>query len=112
MDEVGVATVVEENRHRRHIAADPDPVLCRAQRDMDDAVVHLRQPPITEVFYSTYYFWLILLMATPVMTMRSFALEKYSGTFETLMTAPISDGEVVLATRSVREPLLVQLVLR
>ncbi len=29
--------------------------------------------------------------------MRLFALEKFSGTFETLMTAPVSDREVVLA---------------
>ena len=29
--------------------------------------------------------------------MRSFALEKYSGTFETLMTVPVSDAQVVLA---------------
>lgn len=53
--------------------------------------------PITEVFYVTYYFWLILLMATPVITMRSFAQEKNTGTYETLMTAPISDTQVVLA---------------
>jgi ABC-2 type transport system permease protein len=53
--------------------------------------------PVTEVFYSTYYFWLVLLIATPVITMRSFALEKYSGTFETLMTAPVGDLQVVLA---------------
>src|ERR671919_49427 len=53
--------------------------------------------PVTEVFYSTYFFWLILLFGAPVITMRSFALEKYSGTFETLMTAPVSDLQVVLA---------------
>jgi ABC-2 type transport system permease protein len=53
--------------------------------------------PVTEVFYSTYYFWLIVLIAAPVITMRSFAHEKYSGTFETLMTAPVSDLQVVLA---------------
>ena len=53
--------------------------------------------PVTEVFYSTMYFWLILLVAAPVITMRAFALEKYSGTFETLMTAPVSDLQVVLA---------------
>lgn len=53
--------------------------------------------PLTELFYSTYYFWLILLVATPVVTMRTFALEKYSGTFETLMTAPVKDLQVVLA---------------
>jgi len=53
--------------------------------------------PVTELFYQTFYFWLIVLLATPVITMRLFALEKFSGTFETLMTAPISDLQVVLA---------------
>lgn len=53
--------------------------------------------PITEVFYNTGFFWLILLLASPVITMRSFAQEKYSGTYETLMTAPVSDLQVVLA---------------
>src|SRR5690242_17346563 len=53
--------------------------------------------PITELFYGTAYFWLILLPAAPVITMRSFAQEKYSGTFETLMTTPVSDLQVVLA---------------
>src|SRR5512139_3083224 len=53
--------------------------------------------PITELFYVTPFFWLILLLATPVITMRLFALEKFSGTFETLMTAPVTDLQVVLA---------------
>jgi ABC-2 type transport system permease protein len=53
--------------------------------------------PITQIFYSTLYFWLILLLACPLITMRLFALEKFSGTFETLMTAPVSDLQVVLA---------------
>ena len=53
--------------------------------------------PITELFYATHFFWLILLLGTPVITMRLFALEKYSGTFETLMTTPVSDLQVVLA---------------
>jgi ABC-2 type transport system permease protein len=53
--------------------------------------------PITELFYITPFFWIILLLATPVITMRLFALEKFSGTFETLMTAPVSDLQVVLA---------------
>ena len=52
---------------------------------------------VTEMFYSTFFFWLILLLATPVITMRLFALEKASGTFETLMTTPVSDGQVVAA---------------
>ena len=53
--------------------------------------------PVTEIFYVTLYFWLILLLTTPVITMRTFALEKFTGTFETLMTTPVSDLEVVFA---------------
>ncbi len=53
--------------------------------------------PVTEVFYGTYYFWVVSLVAPSVITMRAFALEKYSGTFETLMTTPVGDAQVVLA---------------
>src|SRR3989475_3965629 len=53
--------------------------------------------PVTELFYVTWFFWLILVLTTPVITMRLFALEKFSGTFETLMTTPVSDLQVVLA---------------
>ena len=53
--------------------------------------------PLTEMFYGTYYFWLILLLTAPVMTMRLFALEKFSGTYETLMTTPVRDSQVVFA---------------
>ena len=53
--------------------------------------------PVTEMFYRTYFFWLIVLVATPALTMRLFALEKYSGTFETLMTTPVGDLQVVAA---------------
>jgi ABC-2 type transport system permease protein len=53
--------------------------------------------PLTELFYVTQFFWLILLLATPVITIRLFAQEKFSGTFETLMTTPVSELEVVLA---------------
>ena len=53
--------------------------------------------PITQLFYNTGFFWEILLLASPLITMRLFAHEKFSGTFETLMTAPVSDLEVVLS---------------
>ncbi len=53
--------------------------------------------PITRIFYATVYFWMLMLLTTPVMTMRTFAHEKSTGTFETLMTAPVSDLEVVFA---------------
>jgi ABC-2 type transport system permease protein len=64
-------------------------------------LVKLRQDPtpmpLTELFYITPFFWLILLLSVPVITMRLFAQEKASGTFETLMTTPVSDLHVVLA---------------
>jgi ABC-2 type transport system permease protein len=53
--------------------------------------------PLTELFYLSLFFWIIVLVSTPMMTMRLFSLEQYSGTFETLMTAPVSDLQVVLA---------------
>jgi ABC-2 type transport system permease protein len=52
---------------------------------------------IVELFYMTPFFWLILILSVPVITMRLFALEKYSGTFETLMTTPVGEWQVVLA---------------
>jgi ABC-2 type transport system permease protein len=53
--------------------------------------------PFTEKFPQTEFFWLVLLMVAPVITMHTFAQEKSSGTFETLMTTPVSDLQVVLA---------------
>ena len=53
--------------------------------------------PVTQIFYETYFFWLILLLIAPVITMRSFAMERASGTYESLMTAPVGDWEVVLS---------------
>ena len=53
--------------------------------------------PVTELFYVTPFFWLILLLTAPVITMRLFAQEKFTGTFETLMTTPVSDMQVVAA---------------
>jgi ABC-2 type transport system permease protein len=53
--------------------------------------------PVTEMFYRTYFFWLIVLLVSPVITMRLFALEKATGTFETLTTTPIGDVQIVAA---------------
>lgn len=53
--------------------------------------------PVTQLFYETLYFWLIVLIVSPLITMRSFAFEKSSGTYETLMTTPVGDAQVVLA---------------
>jgi ABC-2 type transport system permease protein len=66
----------------------------------NDILVKLAEPteaPITEGFFITFYFWMILLLIAPVITMRSFALEKFGGTYETLMTSPVGELQVVLA---------------
>jgi len=47
--------------------------------------------------FGSLFFWITLLVAAPVLTMRLFTEEKTSGTLETLMTAPVTDAEVVLA---------------
>ena len=51
--------------------------------------------PVTQLFFQTFLFWMILPLVAPIITMRLFALEKFSGTFETLMTTPVSDLQVV-----------------
>ena len=53
--------------------------------------------PVTQMFFGSFYFWMIVLLTAPVITMRLFALEKASGTFETLMTTPVGDLQVVAA---------------
>jgi len=49
------------------------------------------------LFGGTIFFWIIVIVLTPLITMRSLAEERHSGTMETLLTAPISDMQVVLA---------------
>ena len=53
--------------------------------------------PLTEAFYSTPFFWFIVLLACPAITMRSFAFEKSTGTYEALMTTPVSNLQVVFS---------------
>ena len=53
--------------------------------------------PLTEGFFISFYFWIVFLLTTPVMTIRAFALERFSGTYETLMTSAVRDAQVVLA---------------
>jgi len=53
--------------------------------------------PVTELFFNSLLFWIVVILVTPVITMRLFALEKASGTYETLMTTPVGDMEVVAA---------------
>ncbi len=52
---------------------------------------------IVELFFDSYYFWVILIGVVPLITMRTFAREKSTGTIETLMTAPVTNVQVVAA---------------
>ncbi|MFZ0828579.1 MAG: ABC transporter permease [Verrucomicrobiia bacterium] len=51
--------------------------------------------PVTELFFNSFLFWVIVILSTPIITMRLFALEKATGTYETLMTTPVTDLVVV-----------------
>lgn len=47
-------------------------------------------------FGGTFFYWLFILAMIPLITMRLIAEEKRTGTIETLLTAPVSDWELVL----------------
>lgn len=47
-------------------------------------------------FGGTFFFWFAMLLVTPVLTMRLLSEEKRSGSIELLMTAPVTDLEVIL----------------
>jgi len=53
--------------------------------------------PLDLFFGQTLFFWLVLLFITPIITMRLISEERRSGTIETLLTAPITEGQVVVA---------------
>ncbi|HEY5753085.1 MAG TPA: ABC transporter permease [Chthoniobacterales bacterium] len=52
---------------------------------------------VSQGFFGTIFFWLPFLLIFPLITMRLFSEEFKMGTIETLMTAPISDWQVVLS---------------
>ena len=56
----------------------------------------VRDPLNTYITGSTP-FWIGLLVAIPALTMRLLAEERRSGTIEPLLTAPVTEGEVVVA---------------
>lgn len=59
-----------------------------------------RGAPATELaggLFGTPWFWLAMLTVCPLLTMRLFAEERRLGTLEMLLTAPVTETEVVLA---------------
>lgn len=53
--------------------------------------------PVTQLFFNSLMYWLLVILMTPAITMRLYAQEKASGTFETLMTTAVGDVQVVAA---------------
>ena len=51
--------------------------------------------PLELLFGGTGFFWFVLLIVAPVLTMRLVAEERRSGTIEVLMTAPVTEGQVI-----------------
>jgi len=52
--------------------------------------------PLQLFFGQTIFFWLVLLFVAPVLTMRLISEERRSGTIEVLMTAPVTEGQVIV----------------
>ena len=52
---------------------------------------------MVEAFFNTVYFWFPFILVFPLITMRVFSEEAKMGTLETLMTAPVRDGQVVFS---------------
>lgn len=65
------------------------------------AVAALNRSPsevtVVEAFFNTVFFWFGFVLIFPLLTMRLFAEEFKMGTIEPLMTAPVSDTQVVLS---------------
>lgn len=55
-----------------------------------------RLDPMVGYVAGSGLFWVALLVAVPALTMRLIAEERRSGTIEGLLTAPVTEGEVVL----------------
>ncbi len=51
--------------------------------------------PLELFFGGSIFFWLFLLFVVPVITMRLVAEERRSGTVETLLTAPLTEAQVI-----------------
>ena len=52
--------------------------------------------PLQLFFGQTFFFWLVIVFVAAVLTMRLLSEERRSGTIEVLMTAPVTEEQVVL----------------
>src|SRR5271170_5265385 len=66
--------------------------LSQPQRELSS-----RSDPMTTYIAGSPWFWIALLVAIPMLTMRLLAEERRSGTIETLLNLPVTETEVVVA---------------
>jgi len=52
---------------------------------------------VMQLFFRMFFFWFCLVVMIPLLTMRLFAEEYKTGTIELLMTAPVTDWDVILS---------------
>lgn len=52
---------------------------------------------MSQLFFGGFWYWFSLISIAPFLTMRSFSEEKRTGSIELLLTAPVTDAQVVLA---------------
>lgn len=52
--------------------------------------------PLQLFFGQTFFFWLVIVFVAAVLTMRLLSEERRSGTIEVLMTAPVTEEQVVI----------------
>jgi len=52
--------------------------------------------PLRLFFGQTFFFWLVIVFVSAVLTMRLLSEERRSGTIEVLMTAPVTEDQVVI----------------
>jgi ABC-2 type transport system permease protein len=57
----------------------------------------LQNYTIMQIFFSWPLYWFVIIPSIPILTMRLFSEEYKSGTIELLMTAPVSEWDVVLS---------------
>lgn len=50
-----------------------------------------------QIYFYIFHFWFLLIILVPILTMRLFSEEFKTGTIEMLLTAPVKDGDVILA---------------
>jgi ABC-2 type transport system permease protein len=57
----------------------------------------VRNVTVMQIFFQIFFFWFCVIITVPILTMRLFADEYRMGTIELLLTAPVTDWDVVLA---------------